>query len=91
MSFLVRVLQSLEGTERRRPAIALSIVVVIDVVALLPDVVADDVPDAERLEIHHHHQCPFRIVSPCEHRPRDVGGRPLDDALDDAWPGVPGA
>jgi hypothetical protein len=46
-------------------------------------------PDTECLEIHLHHQSSFRIVSSSQHRPRDVRGQPLDDALDDARPGVP--
>jgi hypothetical protein len=44
----------------------------------------DDVLDTEGLEVHLHDQGPFWIVGPSQHRPRDVRGRSLDDALDDA-------
>jgi hypothetical protein len=67
----------------------LSIVVVLDFVGIVRDAVVDGVPDAESLEVHLHDQGPFRIVGPGQHRPRDVHGRPLDDALDDARSGVP--
>ena len=67
----------------------LSIVVVLDFVGIVGDAVVDGVPDTESLEVHLHDQGPFRIVGPGQHRPRDVRGRPLDDALDDARSGVP--
>jgi hypothetical protein len=63
--------------------------VVLTFVGVFVDAEVDSVPDTERLEIHLHHQGPFWIVSPGQHRPRYVHGRPLDDTLDDARPGVP--
>ncbi|XP_066375367.1 uncharacterized protein [Miscanthus floridulus] len=62
----------------------LSVVVILVFVGVVGDAVVDSVPDTEDLEIHLHDQGPFRIISPGQHRPRDVRGRPLDDALDDS-------
>jgi hypothetical protein len=66
----------------------LSIVVVLGFVGIVGDAVVDGVPNTEGLEDHLHDQGPFRIVGLGQHRPRDVRGRPLDDALDDARSGV---
>jgi hypothetical protein len=63
--------------------------VVLIFVGIVGDAVVDSVPDAEGLEVHLHDKGPFQIVSPGQHRSRDICGRPLDDALDDARSGVP--
>ena len=71
----------LGGHQAQESGHRLSIVVLVFIIRLLPDAMAYDVPDTKRLEVHFHDQCPLQIVGPSEHQPRDVGGRPLDDAL----------
>jgi hypothetical protein len=79
----------LGGDQAQKTRHRLTTVVVLTFVGVFVDADVDGVPDTECLEIHLHHQSSFRIVSPSQHRPRDVRGQPLDNALDDARPGVP--
>jgi hypothetical protein len=60
------------------------IVVVVILIGIVVDAVGDDVPDTERLEINLHDQSPLGVIGPREHRPRDVRGRALNNALYDA-------
>ncbi|XP_066337230.1 uncharacterized protein [Miscanthus floridulus] len=79
----------LGGHRAQKPGHRLSVVVVLIFVGVLGDAMVDDVPDSKGLEVHLHDQGPFRIVCPGQHRPRDVRRWSLNDALDDARPGIP--
>jgi hypothetical protein len=62
----------------------LAVLPVLIFVGVFVDPDLDDVPDPKSLEVNLHHKRPLRVVRPREHRPGDVRGRALDDALDDA-------
>ncbi|XP_066323148.1 uncharacterized protein [Miscanthus floridulus] len=73
----------LGGDRAQEARHCLAVLMVLIFIRVFVDADVDGVPDAEGLEIHLHHQRPFRVVRSREHRPRDVGGRALDDALHD--------
>lgn len=54
----------------QEPGHRLSVVMVL--ILVLGDAIVDGVPDSEGLEVHLNDQGPIRIVSPGQHRPRDV-------------------
>ncbi|XP_066313695.1 uncharacterized protein [Miscanthus floridulus] len=74
----------LRGDRAQESRHGLAVLMVLIFIRVFVDADVDGVPDAERLEVHLHHQRPLRVVRPREHRPRDVRGWSLDDALHDS-------